>query len=192
MSKNSKADGLFARQKASKIKEIFPLVWRRVMRTIFVATVIAALSSCDKKINGQTAQNETKDRTTVATDTLNKPKVNIQVNRRYDEKGNLIGFDSTYTSFYSNVTGDTAGMDSLMHSFDRYFNRNHSSFFDRQFNPLFFNDSLRYPDFFHRDFFMKRYELNDKYLRGMMQDMDSIKNRFFQEHSKTWKDPRDL
>jgi hypothetical protein len=42
-----------------------------------------------------------------------KPKVAIKVNRRFDEKGNLIGFDSTYTSYYSNISGDTAQMDSL-------------------------------------------------------------------------------
>lgn len=154
--------------------------------------ILFTFSFCDKEIKEQVAQEDTKDKSTAINDTLNKPNVNIQVNRRYDEKGNLIGFDSTYSSFYSNVKGDTAEMDSLMHSFDTYFFRNHSSFFDRQFSPLFFNDSLRYPDFFHKDFFMKRYELNDQYLRRIMQSMDSIKNRFFQEHSRTWKDPKDI
>jgi hypothetical protein len=47
---------------------------------------------------------------------------------------------------------------------------------------------MRYPDFFHGDFFMKRYELNDDYLKGMMHRMDSIKNRFFSEHSRNGKD----
>jgi len=164
---------------------------KRFMLLISMAAAFV-LSSCDKKTNGQVAQEKTKDHTTYANDTLHKPKVNIQVNRRYDDKGNMIGFDSTYSSYYSNVEGDTLEMDSLMHSFDRYFNRNHSSFLDHQFDPLFFNDSLRYPDFFHKDFFMKRYELNDQYLRETMKGMDSIKNRFFREHSKTWKDPNDL
>jgi hypothetical protein len=193
MNRISKTGGLFARQKASRIREIASEAWRRIRRgMLLVSIAVFALSSCDKKTNGQVAQSETKDYATAAHDTVNKPKVNIQVNRRYDDKGNLIGFDSTYSSFYSNVKGDTAEMDSLMHSFDRYFSRNHSSFFDRQFNPLFFNDSLRYPDFFHKDFFMKRYELNDQYLRETMKSMDSIKNRFFKEHSKTGKDPNDL
>ena len=120
----------------------------------------------------------------VAKDSLNHPKVNIKVNKRYDDKGNVIGFDSTYTSFYSNIQGDTARMDSLMGSFDRYFRRDHSLFFDNQFNSLFFNDSTRYPDFFHEDFFMKRYELNDHYLKGMMSRMDSVKNHFYYEQSK--------
>ena len=146
-------------------------------------TVLALLlSSCDRDSKGQTA-----DLKKNQTDSVIKPKVDIKVNRRFDEKGNLIGFDSTYTSYYSNISGDTAQMDSLMGSFDRYFREDHSSFFKKQFDPLFFNDSTRYPDFFHDDFFMRRYELNDPYMRGMMQRMDSIKNQFYREHRKVEK-----
>jgi len=142
-------------------------------------TVLALLfSSCNKDSNGQTA--DLKKNKSSST----KPKIDIKVNRRFDEKGNLIGFDSTYTSYYSNVSDDTAQMDSLMGSFDRYFREDHSAFFKKQFDPLFFNDSTRYPDFFHDDYFMKRYELNDPYMRDMMQRMDSIKNNFYKEHRK--------
>jgi hypothetical protein len=42
---------------------------------------------------------------------------------------------------------------------------------------------LRHRDFFHDDFFLKRYELNDSYLRDMMRRMDSLKNNFYREHS---------
>jgi hypothetical protein len=31
---------------------------------------------------------------------------------------------------------------------------------------------------------LKRYELNDRYMRDMMKRMDSIKNRYFEERSK--------
>jgi len=151
------------------------------------------LSSCREKTPIQ--QPKEKNRiSSAATDSLDKPKVNIKVNKRYDDKGNVIEFDSTYTSLYSNIQGDTAKMDSLMGGFDRYFKRDHSLFFDNQFNSLFFNDSTRYPDFFHDDFFMKRYELNDHYLRDMMGRMDSIKNHFYYERSKREKnkDPNDL
>jgi len=115
-------------------------------------------------------------------DSLHKPHVNITVNRRYDNKGNLIGSDSTYTSYYSNIEGDTLMMDSLFEDFDRYFDRNRSSFLNRDLDDLFFRDSLRYNDFFHDDFFMRRYELNDEYLRNMMRQMDSIKNDYFKKH----------
>jgi hypothetical protein len=156
-----------------------------------IAGTSVAASSCDKGSNEKT-KHVTKDRVAVANDSLGKPKVNIKVNRRFDDKGNLIGFDSTYSSFYSDLRGDTVKMDSLMRNFDSYFSLNHSPLFDRQFNKLFFNDSARYPDFFHNDFFMKRYELNDQYLKGMMQDMDSIKNKFFEKDAKAGKRSKSL
>lgn len=185
MKTTSKQNGLSARWKTidNFLKPFFGLL----------LVLLLFLSSCHEKTRGQTS--EEKNRTSsVNKDSLNKPKVNIKVNKHYDDKGNVIGFDSTYTSFYSNVQGDTARMDSLMGSFDRYFKRDHSLFFDNQFNSLFFNDSTRYPDFFHDDFFMKRYELNDHYIRDMMSRMDSIKNHFYYERSKKEKhrDPNDL
>ena len=150
---------------------------------LFLLTVAGILgASCKQDINGQ---HDPGGQAQVArADTLNKPEVTIKVNRKYDDKGNIIGFDSVYSSYYSNIEGDTARMNSLMGDFDNYFNHQHSLLFNRQFNSLFFNDSLRYPDFFHDDFFMKRYELNDPYLRSMMNRMDSIKNRFYSDAQK--------
>ena len=197
MNSFSKTNGPSARPKTinKKIKELILIAWTHIQRSIslvLIVATLATLSSCDKNTDRQSVLGKSDDQAMVTNDSLNKPKVNVQVNKRYDEKGNLIGFDSTYSSFYSNVKGDTVKMDSLINSFDRYFNSNHSFSFDRQFNPLFFNDSLRYPDFFHKDFFMRRYELNDEYLRETMERMDSIKNHFFSEHSKKWKDSKDL
>jgi hypothetical protein len=191
----SKKSGLFARQRTKdNFKEIVSSASGCIKRNILLLSIVAVtmLSSCDKETSGQVARDTKKNR--IATDSINKPKVSIKVNRHYDDKGNLVGFDSTYSSFYSNyssISGDTIQMDSLMHGFDKYFNRNHSLFFDRQFDPLFFADSLRYPDFFHNDFFMKRYELNDQYMRESMKKMDSIKNQYFFDHSRKKKNPED-
>ncbi|HZY80793.1 MAG TPA: hypothetical protein VFE50_14820 [Cyclobacteriaceae bacterium] len=154
-----------------------------ILMSLTVMMAIGSLTvSCQPGRSKETAY-LAKD-SVASSDSLKKPDVKIQVNRKYDDKGNLVAFDSTYSSFYSNVQGDTVRMDSLMKSFDTYFGRQHSRLFDQQFNKLFFNDSLAYPDFFHQDFFMKRYELNDRYLRGMMHRMDSIKNRFYNETDK--------
>lgn len=152
----------------------------------FLIILPILFSSCNEKSNGQDRAELRKEKLQPQ-DSANKPKVNIKVNKHYDDKGNVIGFDSTYTSFYSNVQGDTARMDSLMHSFDQYFKRDHFPLFNGELNRMFFNDSLRYPDFFHKDFFMKRYELNDHYFRDMMERMDSIKNRFYQQRSNAEK-----
>jgi hypothetical protein len=196
MNFTSQGNGLSARRKAidsvKKIVSWFSRIVKRGAVLGFIGGTAMMTLSCHEKTNGQDTSDAQKDQASVVQDsTKNQPKVSIKVNKRYDDKGNLVGFDSTYSSFYSNVEGDTARMDSLMNSFDRYFNRNHSSFFDHQFNTLFFNDSLRYPDFFHNDFFMKRYELNHDYLKGMMHRMDSIKNRFYQEQNRKLKDSQE-
>jgi hypothetical protein len=186
-----KCTGLSARRKTSEDqKRQFSIYIKLLQRGLFLGTVAALfslLSSCDKNTKERNPAGKSPDHALSSNDSQAKPQVNIKVDRHYDEKGNLIGFDSTYSSFYSNMKGDTLKMDSLMHNFDRYFDRNHSSFFDRQFNTLFFNDSTRYPDFFHDDYFLKRYELNDEYMRGMMREMDSIKNNFFKRHRYTSK-----
>ena len=187
MTASIKRDGLSARQKATMLskKPALPkTLW------IFFASLTLMLSGCQKGIRGQ-------DNSALNTDSTSsgKPKVNIKVNRHYDDKGNVIGFDSTYTSYYSNIEGDTARLDSVMRSFDSYFNRKHSNIFRDQFHSLFFPDSL-IPigigtDFFHEDFFLTRYEMNDSYFRDMMNRMDSIKNRFYKEREEG-QETRDL
>lgn len=180
----AKSDGLFARRKTmNKIKT------RSLFSLLLTSSLI--VFSCQEKTNGQELADAKKEKNIVQ-DSVNRPKVSITVNRHYDDKGNVIGFDSTYSSFYSNVQGDTAKMDSLFSNFNRYFDRNQSFFFRDNFNSLFFNDSLLYPDFFHKDFFMKRYELNDAYLKDMMRRMDSIKNNFYREQSRKDKNSTDL
>ena len=147
--------------------------------TLIASVILAVLfAACDPRAESGNLDQEKK---TASGDSIHKPKVNIRVDKHFDDKGNMIGFDSTYSSFYSNMEGDTIKMDSLINSFDQYFYNSHSSFLERQFDPLFFNDSTRYPDFFHKDFFLRRYELNDDYMRDMMGRMDSIKNKFFNE-----------
>lgn len=172
MELNIRGAGTSARRESSKISP-------SACSYLAILICIWFLAACHERTTGQTAKDDKTKR-----DSIYKPKVNIQVNRHYDDKGNVIGFDSTYTSFYSNIEGDTTSMDSMMRGFDKYFDVQHPLFLQREFSPLFFTDSLRYPDFFHRDFFMKRYELNDPYMRDMMQRMDSIKNRYFEEQSK--------
>jgi hypothetical protein len=141
---------------------------------VIALTLLFSIASCQVKKK----QPETKaEKKTV------QPKVDIKVNRQYDDKGNLIGFDSTYSSYYSTYRGDTALMDSLFKKFDFSFNRKHPSILDEHFGKLFFEDSLFYHDFFHDDFFRKRYELNDPFMRREMMKMDSIKNEFFKRHS---------
>jgi hypothetical protein len=40
------------------------------------------------------------------------------------------------------------------------------------------------PDFFHDDFFRKRFDLNRRYMEQMMARMDSVKNAFLQQEAE--------
>ena len=152
---------------------------------IAICLSLLLMTGCQDKSTAQSkAIKSIEEKATSKTrnDTLNKPKVDIKVNRHFDETGKMIGFDSTYSSYYSSVDGDTTQMGSMFKDFNTYFKKQHQSMFDDHFNDVFFNDSLMYPDFFHKDFFSQRYSLNDKYFRSMMSEMDSVKNKFYRDN----------
>jgi hypothetical protein len=173
-------DGLVARRKTNNgLTKLTGL-----SRGIIACLAMMLFAAACKPASGQKEKAGDSAIAHINADTTYKPKVDIQVNRRFDNKGNLIGFDSTYSTYYSNVMGDTSMMDSLMGGFDTFFKNRHSSFLNNGFRPLFFNDSSRYPDFFHNDFFLRRYELNDLYMRDMMKRMDSIKNNYYKNESQ--------
>ncbi len=145
-----------------------------------LAVVTMTLSAC----NGQAQQHQ---EGTVQADTLtaqmNAPKTEVRVNKEYDANGNLIAYDSTYSSFYSSHNADPTQMDSLFRDFRPGFNSQFPFMTDPGFNDLFFRDSLLYPDFFHDDFFRKRMEMNDRWMQLMMAEMDAIKNGYFRERA---------
>src|SRR5687767_14208647 len=120
--------GLSARQKTSNHSRTY---WFLLHPTWMLIALALIISSCH--IKGQDGA-ESKNKSANVSDSLDKPKVNIKVNKHYDDKGNVVGFDSTYSSFYSNVEGDTLKMDSLFRSFDRHFNLGRTSLFNRHFD----------------------------------------------------------
>lgn len=105
-----------------------------------------------------------------------KPGEKVVVNRKYDENGNLVEFDSTYTSYYSSFEGDTLSMDSIMKDFNAYYDHYFSGMSS---NPFMLTDSIFVPDFFHDDFFEQSFIRQDEELLRMMREMDSLKNEFF-------------
>jgi len=57
--------------------------------------VVFQISSCQ----GQDEKQKGKEKPAV------NPQTNISVNKEYDESGNLIRYDSTYSYYYSNIEG---------------------------------------------------------------------------------------
>lgn len=95
---------------------------------------ILLLALCVMVIITLVAQNPKSDKTQKP---KNSPKEDIKVNREYDEKGNLIKFDSTYSYSFSS---DTTLKDLNFKDFPDPFGMNFNFFNDSTFNQSFFKD----------------------------------------------------
>jgi len=111
-------------------------------------------------------------------------KKTIKVVLKYDENGNLIRYDSSYSYYYSNIENDTLLRDSIFDQFRFHFNQKY--FFSEEpfFNDLFFQDSLLKFDFYKNDFFSNRFRSNMEHIDRLFNEMDSIKNQFFMDQFK--------
>ncbi len=110
-----------------------------------------------------------------------KPKVDYKVNKIYDDDGNLIGYDSTYTYYYSNIDRDALIADSVFAKFNKYF-KSLDTFSPHPFIDDFFDgDSYMGDDFFTQDFFSNAFRKQEEMMEKMMRRMDSLKNRFLMQ-----------
>lgn len=140
-----------------------------MIRIVFITLVIAmTIMSCYGQQKNSDKQSE-----------QNVPQSNIIVNKEYDEQGNIIKYDSTYSYYYSNIEGDTSLKDSIFNNFMNHFNR--SYFFSNQsfFKNSFFQDSLLMYDFYKKDFFYDRFKNNMESMDSLFRKMDILKNDFF-------------
>ena len=137
--------------------------------------IMLNLSAC----NGQPTSEVTSESIDTLAERRDTPQVDVRVNKQYDEDGNLIAYDSSYTSVYQGRSGDAAFMDSVFKDFMPGFGMRYPFLNDPGFNSLFFPDTSFHRDFFHHDFFQKRMEMNQRYMQRMMEQMDSLKNQYF-------------
>ena len=112
-----------------------------------------------------------------------QPKISWNVNKEVDEQGNIIRYDSTYSWSYSNGSGNTQNIntDSLLQSFNSFFNNHYSPLWNESFINPFEKDSMWNRDFFKDDYFHSRWESNFFDMESMFLRMDSLRNLFFQE-----------
>lgn len=129
---------------------------------------------------GCKAQNE--NNMNLADSLSNKPQTKILVNKEYDENGNLVRYDSTYSYFYSNIPQESLQNDSTFTTFKDNFLMSFPDIQRPFFNDIFFEDSLLHYDFFKDDFFKKRFDLNRSRFERMFEKMDSLKNKFYMEN----------
>jgi hypothetical protein len=147
-----------------------------VMKGIVVVFLFSAFFFC---CNGQDKNKQKPKDVNKETAVGSNPKVSVKVNKKYDSKGNLVRFDSTYSYSYSSRGRDSAlvSMDTLFRNFKSRFPHN----WDTEFRDIFMTDSLAQYDFLNRDYFSKRLELNMERIRNRFREMDSIKNRYLRD-----------
>lgn len=135
--------------------------------------------------NGQQKQNEKTPKVTAGPEhTDSKPEVNWKVNKRYDDKGNLVEYDSTYTWSYSDKSGKMQQInpDSVMMEFRKKFDSEFPPVFNRNFGNPIWTDSLFYKDFATPDYFMRKWNNHYFDMRKMMREMDSLRNSFLKNN----------
>ncbi len=140
------------------------------MKRIYIVALACSLTLISCNAQTQKSEKEAKG---------NKPQTSIKVNRQYDKNGNLIKFDSTYSSYYSNVKGDTTLKDSILNKFKKEFNKSYLFSNEPYFNNFFFQDSLMKYDFYKKDFFYNRFRDNMQQMDSLFSEMDKMKNNFF-------------
>jgi hypothetical protein len=144
---------------------------KRIWLLLIAVTLI--ISGC----NGQ----EKQIKNDKLSDAKKAPIEDIVVNKEYDEHGNLIRYDSTYSSFFSNIENDSLAEDSIIANFKKMFELQYPFSYKPYFNDFFFRDSLMKYDFYKEDFFTERFRQNMEQTEKIFQEMDSIKNKFFDE-----------
>jgi hypothetical protein len=112
------------------------------------------------------------------------PKGQWEVQKEYDEFGNLIKYDSIYSYSYSNMEGDSlrVNLDSIMDSFKGYFKDRALFSQGDRFSYFPHPDSLFMDDFFSNDYFFRTWERQQSEMEDMMKRMDSMRNAFMKQH----------
>lgn len=130
---------------------------------------IFLFSSCQSQVKGNKKLQK---------DEAIKPKTNIVVHKEYDDNGNLISIDSTYSYVYSNIKNDSILEKKLYNNLKSNFN--HIKGVNPAFMNNFFNDKMfKMNDFYTHDFFEKNMKQQEKEMQKLMRMFDSVKNQFY-------------
>lgn len=99
---------------------------------------------------------------------INQPKIDVKVNKKFDEKGNMIQYDSSYSIIYSSPGTDI-----------QFYNLDNDSIFSQFKNSMQENDFFKhFPDMdFQNDFFKMDTWDNMKRMQEMMNKMFPDFNR---------------
>ena len=151
------------------------------MKTSILILALASLSLSSCNAQDKNDNDSEKNSMSFNSEEQAPPKGSWKVNREFDEDGNLISYDSTYTYSYSNINGDSlpdAEMEEIQRHFESLFRNNERS---AAMMHRFMNDSLTTGN----DFFNNRFFMNDAFSRDFqeqMRKMDSIHQQMLIDH----------
>ncbi len=160
------------------------------MKKYILLFMVSLLSvSC----NGQ--KNETKKAETKESEgnVVEQPKGTWKVDKEFDEKGDLIRYDSIY-SWSSNSKFDNLSSidkDSLMQSFKSRFFTNYSRFENQGFEDVFSQDSLFSKRFFNDDFFGSDFGNDFMDIVKIRQEMIARQKKFLEKYQSEFIKPED-
>jgi len=110
-----------------------------------------------------------------------KPETNISVKKKYDENGNLVSVDSTYSYVYSNIKNDSALKNKILKKFRNEMKGKMPFINDNFFNDILSKKDSLFDDFYTNDFFKNHLKNEDEVIKKMFKKMDSLKNEFFEK-----------
>lgn len=149
-----------------------------MMKKTMIFSVILSfmLVSC----NGQ---NNT-ERTSQKKDTI-KPEIGIKVHKEYDDDGNLIRVDSSYTYFYSNIKNDSLLEKEIFDNFKFDFNSHFKSLDSLLIEDFFIQEPFNLDNFYTDEFFKDNFKLHQKRIDDILRQMDSLKNSYYNKQKKS-------
>lgn len=148
-------------------------------RKIFIITtilILAALVSFSVNNINQKKPFDSSDKDTIQSN----PKIDIKVEKEYDDDGNIIRYDSSYTYIYQHSDGnyEELDMDSIFRNFKPFFFDHGFEIMQSPFDDFFDHDTLYQRHFFDDDYFMQHFNQQMFQLEDMMKEMDSLRNLY--------------
>ena len=145
---------------------------------LFISLVSFLSTSCNSQTKTEKGSN--------LNDTI-KPKIDIKVQKDYDENGNLISVDSTYSYFYSNIKNDSILEKEIFDKFKLNF-EGHFRPLDSIFMGDFFGqDPFNINNFYTDEFFKNNFKMHQKRMEQIMKEMDSLKNNYYRKQKHFYK-----
>ncbi|SDS40120.1 hypothetical protein SAMN04515667_2091 [Formosa sp. Hel1_31_208] len=122
---------------------------------------------------------------------VKEPKGTWKVDKEFDEKGNLIRYDSIYSwssdDKYNNLS--LSARNSLMQSFKSRFFTNFSEFENQGFEDVFSKDSLFTKHFFNDNFFGSDFGLDFMDIDKIRQQMIVRQKKFLEKYQSEFMKP---